>query len=76
MRWQRTTRLLLLSDACTDELQGALRDGWRIIAVCPQPSQRRPDYVLGRYNHGEVIDMAKRRSEPVPLPVVRVKQEP
>ena len=38
---------LLMEDACTDELQENLDNGWRIIAVCPQP-QRRPDYVLGR----------------------------
>ena len=38
---------LLMEDACTDALQENLDDGWRIIAVCPQP-QRRPDYVLGR----------------------------
>lgn len=37
-------------DKCTEELQELLNDGWRIIAVCPQPDQRRPDYVLGRYN--------------------------
>lgn len=35
-------------NACTDTLQRALDDGWRIVAVCPQPNQRRPDYVLGR----------------------------
>jgi len=35
-------------DACTSELNSALKDGWRILAVCPQPDQRRPDYVLGR----------------------------
>lgn len=40
---------LLLEDACTDELQGALNSGWRMVAVCPQ-SQRRPDYILGRFN--------------------------
>lgn len=38
----------VLEDACTDELQGKLDGGWRIIAVCPPNSQRRPDYVLGR----------------------------
>jgi hypothetical protein len=37
-------------DSCTDELQKALNQGWRIIAVCPPNSQRRPDYILGRYN--------------------------
>ena len=40
---------LLLEDACTDALQDALNSGWRIVAVCPQ-SQRRPDYILGRFN--------------------------
>lgn len=46
--------LLLLSevklaqDYCTDLLNHELKNGWRIVAVCPQPDQRRPDYVLGR----------------------------
>lgn len=40
-------RLKLLQDCCTDELQGNLHDGWRLIAVCPQEA-RRPDYVLGK----------------------------
>lgn len=35
-------------DLCTDKLQRELDAGWRILAVCPQPDQRRPDYVLGR----------------------------
>lgn len=42
----------LLSDACTDDLQKELRDGWRIIAVCPQEA-RRPDYILGCYINDE-----------------------
>ena len=37
----------LMEDACTNALQENLDNGWRILAVCPQP-QRRPDYVLGR----------------------------
>lgn len=37
-----------LEDACTQELQRKLNDGWRILAVCPQPDSRRPDYILGR----------------------------
>lgn len=37
----------LLEDACTDDLQRELDKGWRIIAACPQPDQRRPDYILG-----------------------------
>ena len=35
------------TDCCTDRLAELLEQGWRIIAVCPQPDQRRPDYVLG-----------------------------
>jgi hypothetical protein len=35
------------TDLCTDLLQEFLRQGWHILAVCPQP-QRRPDYVLGK----------------------------
>ena len=42
--------LMLKEDSCTDVLQAELNNGWRIIAVCVQPNQRRPDYVLGRYN--------------------------
>ena len=37
-----------LDNACTDELQQHLEDGWRILAVCPPNAQRRPDYILGR----------------------------
>lgn len=42
-------RVMLLSDACSDALQHEMDNGWRIIAACPQPDQRRPDYILGRY---------------------------
>jgi len=38
---------------CTDELKGDLENGWRIVACCPQPDQRRPDYVLGRTKKDE-----------------------
>ncbi|MCJ2022133.1 hypothetical protein MKK84_32825 [Methylobacterium sp. E-065] len=38
----------LLDDACTDLLQSHLDEGWRILAVCPPPAQRRPDYIIGR----------------------------
>jgi len=41
---------LLEEDCCTDQLQRHVANGWRIIAACPQPNQRRPDYILGRYN--------------------------
>ncbi len=40
----------LLEDSCSDILQEQLNYGWRIIAICVQPDQRRPDYILGRYN--------------------------
>lgn len=36
------------NDMCSDQLQRELDEGWRILAICPQPNQRRPDYVLGR----------------------------
>lgn len=42
--------VLLLEDSCTDTLSEHLQGGWRIIAACPQPDQRRPDYILGRFN--------------------------
>jgi hypothetical protein len=42
-----------LEDVCTQELQRYLDDGWRILAVCPQPDKRRPDYVLGRNDKQE-----------------------
>lgn len=37
-----------MEDACTEELQRKLDEGWRILAVCPPNAQRRPDYILGR----------------------------
>jgi hypothetical protein len=37
-----------LDDACTDDVQRHLDEGWKILAVCPPNSQRRPDYILGR----------------------------
>lgn len=42
------SELLLEEDACTDRINEYLKEGWRIVAVCPQPDQRRPDYVMGR----------------------------
>lgn len=37
-----------LEDACTQQVQDHLNDGWRILAVCPPNAQRRPDYIFGR----------------------------
>ena len=39
----------VFEDYCTDKLQEKLDEGYRILAVCVQPDQRRPDYILGRY---------------------------
>lgn len=41
---------MLMENSCTDELQAQMDKGWRIIAACPQPDQRRPDYILGRFD--------------------------
>lgn len=46
----------LLEDSCTDALQTAISSGWRIIAVCPQPDSRRPDYIMGRFNPDDDFD--------------------
>ena len=36
------------NDYCTDRLNDDLKNGWKILAICPQPDQRRPDYILGK----------------------------
>lgn len=43
----RITTVDYCNDMCTEQLQKRLAEGWRIIACCPQPDQRRPDYILG-----------------------------
>lgn len=40
--------VMVRNDHCTEELQKDLENGWRILAICVQPDQRRPDYILGR----------------------------
>lgn len=45
----------------TDVLQEQIAKGWRIIAACPQPDQRRPDYILGRFNP-ETLETSALRS--------------
>lgn len=52
---------MLLEDSCTDVLQLKVNEGWRVMAVCVQPDQRRPDYVLGRYNPKLEIDTGAKR---------------
>lgn len=54
------TETMLLEDSCTDNLQGYLAKGWRILAIQPQPDQRRPDYILGRTHKEELPDRAER----------------
>ncbi len=49
----------VLDDACTDRLQEKMKEGWRILAICPQADQRRPDYVIGKSQNMMVIQTAK-----------------
>lgn len=51
----------LIEDSCTDRLQESLAQGWRMIAVCPQPDQRRPDYIMGRWNPDMDPDTSAKR---------------
>ncbi len=39
-------------DCCTQELQRALDEGWRIIAACPPNDSRRPTYIIGHTDEG------------------------
>lgn len=52
-------RVMLLEDACSDNLQSHIDAGWNIIAACPQPNQRRPDYILGRYDPKNAEQLAE-----------------
>lgn len=38
----------LAEDACTDAIQAALNEGWRVMAICPAIDSRRPTFILGR----------------------------
>jgi hypothetical protein len=42
------TEVTWMENACTEQLQTKLDEGWRILAVCPPNGTRRPDYILGR----------------------------
>lgn len=44
--------VIVVTNCCTESLQTELNQGWRILAICVQPDQRRPDYVLGRSSKG------------------------
>lgn len=46
------SEVMVERDFCTEALQMKLNEGWRIVAVCVQPDQRRPDYILGRSANG------------------------
>ena len=40
----------VLDDECTEDLQSNYIDkGWRVVCICPQPDQRRPDYIIAKY---------------------------
>ncbi|ASV42241.1 hypothetical protein [Vibrio phage JSF13] len=54
-------QLMLCEDICTDELQSKLQNGWRIIAVCVQPDQRRPDYILGKHVAEDLVKSSAER---------------
>lgn len=41
------SRVEVLEDICTEELQRVLDKGWRILAVCPPNDARRPTYIVG-----------------------------
>jgi hypothetical protein len=56
------------TDCCTNRLQGLLDDGWRILAICVQPDQRRPDYVLGRRRAGNEPAPPFVPDRPKPMP--------
>lgn len=43
-----------LNDCCTEVLQEHINKGYRVVAICPQPDQRRPDYILGIFIKEEV----------------------
>lgn len=36
-------------DCNTEHLQTWLDQGWHLLSICPQPDQKRPDYILARY---------------------------
>lgn len=42
-------KVVCLKDSHTEALQMKLDQGWSIIAICSQPDQVRPDYILGKY---------------------------
>jgi hypothetical protein len=44
----KVEHVIHLPDGCTNDLENHLKAGWRILAVCPQYGQRRPDYILGK----------------------------
>lgn len=52
----------LCEDCCTDALQTQLASGWRMIAVCVQKDQRRPDYILGRWNPNQELNTSAKRT--------------
>ena len=50
-------RVMVVENACTDELQQKLDLGWRILCVCPPLSERRPTYIMGRHEDQVANDL-------------------
>lgn len=65
---QEYDEVMVEGDCCTDHLQNRLNDGWRILAICVQPDQRRPDYILGRRGDEQVAHKPIPRDVPRPMP--------
>lgn len=40
--------VVVRENCCTEIINDMLANNWKIVAVCPQADQRRPDYVMGR----------------------------
>lgn len=42
------TDIFVEVNACTERIKIHLDSGYKILAICLQPDQRRPDYILGK----------------------------
>jgi hypothetical protein len=57
-----------MEDVCTKALQDKLDRGWRVLAVCPPLMERRPTYIIGRYNPEKEKDQDKPVFKTIGLP--------
>jgi hypothetical protein len=44
-----------MEDACTQAIQSALNDDWKILAICPANDSRRPTYIMGHRDTGKKL---------------------